>query len=108
MTQVKTGDVLWTMCGEIDGKRTIWQAEPMTVVRVDPNRNNIFWLDNGWGASQNSLGRSYFRTREEAEKDFVKGKWGAVSLGDGRYETREPDFKKPTHIICGKNGCRVG
>lgn len=108
MTQVKTGDVLWVMLGRKEGKRTIWQAESKTVVKVDTDRNNIFWLDNGCGATQNSLGRSYFRTREEAEKDFTEGEQGVIPLGDGKFETWEPDYKKPTHISCGRDGCKVG
>ena len=98
----------WRMGGEIDGKRIIWQAESKTVVKVDTDRNNIFWLDNGCGATQNSLGRSYFRTREEAEKDFTEGEQGVIPLGDGKFETWEPDYKKPTHISCGRDGCKVG
>ena len=107
MPQVKVGDVLWVMIGTKQGERTIWQAESKAVVKVDRERNNIFWLDNGWGASQNSLGRSYFRTRKEAEKHFEKGKY-ATPLGNGKYESHEGKFKRPTHISCGKNGCRIG
>jgi len=103
MTQVKAGDVLWAMTGREEGGRTIWQADSKTVVKVDPERNNIFWLDNGWGASQNTLGHSYFRTREEAEKDFEKSHY-VTPLGDGKYRAH---FARPACISCGKRGCRI-
>lgn len=104
MTQVKTGDVLWVMLGRKEGKRTIWQAESKVVVRVDPEHYGLFWLDNGWGASQSSLGKSYFRTQEEAEKDFEKGHH-VTPLGNGRYRAH---FARAACISCGRDGCKIG
>lgn len=117
---VKKGDTLWSMEGVKVGGETVWSAKAREVVRVDSDKNNMFFFANGWGASQNSLGRSYFRTKEEAEKDFnakrrpetsmdkCKGCWHYVRVGCG---TRQGTTGKEHFDIygCGqKNVSKMG
>lgn len=68
---VKVGDVLWRMHGHRKEREdpVQWHAVPMCVEYVDEAK----FLDAYMcGGSLNSIGKNYFRTREECLADFEK------------------------------------
>jgi len=88
---VNIGDILWCMVGERVGDDILWRAKSKRVVKVSKKHNNAFFFGDGTGASQNSVGRNYFKTKEEAEQNFEE-KWRAEQLEDGSYRTDIPHF----------------
>lgn len=66
---LKVGDVLWRMYGqkkEPEGK-TEWYARPLCIEYIDRNKFLDAWR---CGGSLNSIGKNYFRTREECLKHW--------------------------------------
>jgi len=72
VSRVKEGDILWRMVGRYKGEEVIWQAESKVVTRIDKRLNDAFFFEDRTGASQNSLGKSYFRSKQEAEADHTE------------------------------------
>ncbi len=85
----KEGDILWRMVSNGNGSETIWRAECKKVVKVDKNRNHAFFFADGTGASQISLGRTYFRSKEETEQEFMQ-RWPGELMEDGGYKAELP------------------
>lgn len=69
MGSVKVGDVLWRMSGISQNGKITWQAVPMAVEEI---LGRAYRLTQGHIASQNSVGKSYFLSREECLKHYFR------------------------------------
>ena len=67
--ELKVGDILWQMYGTRQNDEIRWYAHPKCIEKIDEHK---YLFGGGGGCSKNSVGKNYYRTREEAISQFME------------------------------------
>lgn len=69
MSEIRSGDLLWHMCGTRQNDKIKWEAEPRVIEKIDTRMVRFY---RGGMISLNSIGKTNFTSKEECEKNWLE------------------------------------